>query len=130
MQSFFTTLPQTDEKIRFEINELGKIGLTNDEISKELNINKAYVDQIRPKIYTHKLYDDPPSYKVKAISEDNAAKMGKTDQIRAKYLNALVLNNRLTLGGRRTNKNKKKHQKLSRQRRTYSKKNRKSMKRK
>ena len=78
-------------------------------------------------------------YKIEAISPENAprmARMGTTDPNRAKYLNALVLNNRLKLGGRSTtnanknsNKSKKKHRKLSR-RRKYSKKNRKSMRRK
>ena len=75
-------------------------------------------------------YDTPPrKNQIEAMSKENALRMTSTDQIRAKYLNALVLNNRLTLGGRRTNKNKKKHKKLSR-RRHHSKKNRKSMKRK
>jgi len=83
-------------------------------------------------------YEDASLYKdkIEAISPENAprmARMATTDPNRAKYLNALVLNNRLKLGGRSTtnlNKNNKKHRKLSRRRRTYSKKNRKSMRRK
>jgi len=63
------------------------------------------------------------------MSEENVERMGNTDRNRAKLLSTLVKHKKLQLGGRRTNKNKKKHRKLSR-RRTYSKKNRKSMKRK
>ena len=77
-------------------------------------------------------YDTPPrKNQIEAMSKENALRMTSTDQIRAKYLNALVLNHRLKLGGRKTNKNKKKHKKLSRRRRhSDSKKIRKSMKRK
>jgi hypothetical protein len=140
MQSFFSALPKTDEKTHFEIKRLGKMGLTNDEISKELNINKAYVDHILlDKMYTHNLYDDDDSFykdKIESFSPENAEKMariGATDRIRARYLNKLRMSGLLTLGGRRTNKNKKKYNKLSRRRHRrdrYNKKNRKSMKRK
>ena len=77
-------------------------------------------------------YNTPPAIKnrIEAVSPTNAERMIKTDPIRAKYFNKLRTSSQLNIGGRRTNKNKKKHQKLSRQRRTYSKKNRKSMKRK
>jgi hypothetical protein len=62
------------------------------------------------------------------MSEENVERMGNTDRNRAKLLSTLVKHKKLQLGGR-TNKNKKKHRKLSR-RRTYSKKNRRFMKRK
>jgi hypothetical protein len=55
------------------------------------------------------------------MSEENVERMGNTDRNRAKLLSTLVKHKKLQLGGRRTNKNKKKHRKLSR-RRTYSKK--------
>jgi len=72
-------------------------------------------------------YDDP-HYKgrIEAISPESATRMGTMDPIRAKYFNKLRTSSQLNIGGRRTNKNKKKHRKLSR----HSKKNRKSMKRK
>jgi hypothetical protein len=63
------------------------------------------------------------------MSPENIERMQQTDPTRAKYLSTLVKHKKLQLGGRRTNKNKKKHRKLSR-RRTYSKKNKRSMKRK
>lgn len=63
------------------------------------------------------------------MSPENIERMQQTDPTRAKYLSTLVKHKKLQLGGRRTNKNKKKHRKLSR-RRTYNKKNKMSMKRK
>ena len=75
-------------------------------------------------------YDDP-RYKgrIEAISPESATRMGTMDPIRAKYFNKLRTSSQLNIGGRRTNKNKKKHGKVSTRRR-YSKKNRNSMKRK
>ena len=72
----------------------------------------------------------PPTRKnqIQAMSEENALRMLKTDPIRAKYFNKLRTSSQLQIGGRRTNKNKKKYKKLPRRR--SSKKNRKSMKRK
>ena len=137
MQSLFNTLPQTDEKIHFEIKRLGKMGLTNEEISKALNIDKAYVYQILPeKMYTHDLYNDPRynKDKIESFSPENAeqmARIGVTNPIRAKYFNKLRTNSQLNIGGKSAIKNKKKHNnKLSRRRHRYNKKNRKSMKRK
>jgi hypothetical protein len=117
---------------------------TNQQIADKLGRNVEEVTKFRP--IGEKLpryYDDDygktvqESLSSRAISPETVERMQatvkrmqKTDPIRAKYLNALVLNNRLQLGGRRTNKNKKKHKKISRQRRHHSKKNRKSMKRK
>jgi hypothetical protein len=77
-------------------------------------------------------YDDP-RYKgrIEAISPESATRMGTMDPIRAKYFNKLRTSSQLNIGGRRTNKNKKKHRKVSTRRRyRYSKKNRNSMKRK
>jgi hypothetical protein len=82
-------------------------------------------------------YNTPPAIKnrIEAVSPTNAERMIKTDPIRAKYFNKLRTSSQLNIGGRKnhktiSNKNKKKHKKLSRQRRHHSKKNRKSMKRK
>jgi hypothetical protein len=83
-------------------------------------------------------YDTPKknNNKIESMSDDNANKMGlmgqKGERIRANYYNKLRTNSQLNIGGKNTKsafKNKKKHTKLSR-RRKYSKKNRKSMKRK
>ena len=74
--------------------------------------------------------------KIESMSEYNADQMGlmgqKGERIRTNYYNKLRTNSQLNIGGKTTKsafKNKKKHTKLSR-RRKYSKKNRKSMKRK
>ena len=75
-------------------------------------------------------YNTPPKNKdqIEAMSKENVLRMINTDPIRAKYFNKLRKSGQLQIGGRRTNKNKKKHKKLSR--RSSNKKNRKSMKRK
>jgi hypothetical protein len=86
-------------------------------------------------------YDTPPQnkYRIEETSPENAKLMGSMGQkgemgrIRANYYNKLRTNSQLNIGGRRTIKsvfkNKKKRTTLLR-RRKYSKKNRKSMKRK
>jgi hypothetical protein len=98
---------------------------TNQQIADKLGRNVEEVTKFRPigeKL--HRYYDDDygktvqESLSSRAISPETVERMQatvkrmqETDPIRAKYLNALVLNNRLQLGGRRTNKNKKKHKK-------------------
>jgi len=125
----------------------GLLSPTNKQIADILGRTVKEVTNFRPigeKPHSH--YDDDYGKMVQkslssgAISpetvermQETAKRMKATGPIRAKYFNALVLNNRLQLGGRSktiSNKNKKKHKKLSRRRRHHSKKNRKSMKRK
>lgn len=77
-------------------------------------------------------YEDPQyKGKIEAVSPENVKLMQQMDPIRAKYFNRLRTNSQLNIGGRSksiSSKNKKKYNKLSRRR--YSKKNKKSMKRK
>jgi len=133
--------PLTEKEVYDTVDNLrihGVVNPSNQQIADILGRKIEDVTTFRPiGAKLHKYYEDdyktgqeipPPS---RAISLESSKKMEITrenDPTRAKYFNALLLNNRLQLAGRRTNKNKKKYKKLSRRR--IHKKNRKSMKRK